>query len=66
VDLITAVAVGLIAGAMALARELETLELDQVLSVPFLNKKFFEGDETVESEDIYTAHRPGVADRGIN
>ena len=40
VDLITAVAIGLIAAGMAHARQLESLELDSVVSVPFLDRTF--------------------------
>ncbi len=40
VDLVTAVAVGLIAAGMAHARQLERLELDSVVSVPVLDQKF--------------------------
>ena len=40
VDLVTAVAVGLIAAGMAHARQLERLELDSVVSVPFLDRVF--------------------------
>ena len=41
VDLITAVTVGLIVAAMTHARQLEGLELDNVISVPMLDKQFF-------------------------
>ncbi len=40
VDLITAVAIGLIAAGMAHARQLEGLELDSVVSVPLLDRTF--------------------------
>ena len=52
VDLITAVAIGLIAGGMVHARRLEQLELDSVVSVPFLDTAFFGGGRDV------TACRP--------
>ena len=41
VDLVTAVAFGLIAAGMVHARQLEKLELDSVISVPILDKVFF-------------------------
>lgn len=48
VDLVTAVAIGLIVAGMAHARQLETLELDNVLSVPLLDRTFFAGLETAD------------------
>ena len=41
VDLITAVAIGLIAAGMSHARRLERMELDSVVSVPILDRTFF-------------------------
>ena len=41
VDLLTAVAIGLIAAGMAHARHLERLEIDNVVSVPMLDHIFF-------------------------
>ncbi len=41
VDLLTAVAIGLIASGMAHARHLERLEIDNVVSVPMLDHIFF-------------------------
>ena len=43
VDLITAVAIGLIAAGMSHARRLERMELDSVVSVPLLDRTFFGG-----------------------
>lgn len=43
VDLITAVAIGLIVAGMVRARQLEYLELDNVISVPLLDRTFFAG-----------------------
>ena len=43
VDLITAVAIGLIAAGMSHARRLEQMELDSVVSVPILDRTFFGG-----------------------
>ncbi len=41
VDLVTAVAVGLIIAGLTHARQLEDLELDSVVSVPLLDRNFF-------------------------
>lgn len=41
VDLVTAVAVGLIVAGLTHARQLEDLELDSVVSVPLLDRNFF-------------------------
>ena len=64
VDLITAVAIGLIAGGMAHARRLEGLELDKVISVPLLDAAFFAGEETATDGDPYAARVGMVALRG--
>ena len=54
-DLVTAVAIGLIAAGMANARLWERLELDSVISVPLLDRSFLyeqsEFDAEVEAED---------------
>ena len=42
VDLVTAVAVGLIVAGLTHARQLENLELDSVVSVPLLDRNFFD------------------------
>ena len=55
VDLITAVAIGLIAAGMAHARQLEHLELDSVVSVPFLDRTFFAGEEDMAAADPFAA-----------
>ena len=55
VDLITAVAMGLIAGGMVHARRLERLELDSVMSVPLLDAKFFAGDDAAAHGDPHAA-----------
>ena len=60
VDLITAVAIGLIAGGMVHARRLERLELDSVISVPLLDATFFAGEETPADADPHAA-RVGMA-----
>ena len=64
VDLITAVAIGLIAGGMVHARRLERLELDSVVSVPLLDAAFFAGDETSTQADPLAARVGMVALRG--
>ena len=61
VDLITAVAVGLIAGGMVHARRLERLELDNVISVPLLDSSFFAEEETQEDADPFAARVGMVA-----
>ena len=64
VDLITAVAIGLIAGGMVHARRLERLELDSVVSVPLLEASFF-ADNTIPAQADPHAARVGmVALRG--
>ena len=49
IDLVTAVAIGLIAAGMAAARQFERLELDSVISTPLLDRTFLdiqgEGDD---------------------
>ena len=42
-DLVTAIAVGMIAAAVTSARQFERLELDSVVSVPILDQSFFGG-----------------------
>ena len=55
VDLVTAVAIGLIAGGMALARELEQLELDSVVSVPLLDQTFLDEHAIAAAADPFAA-----------
>ena len=55
VDLITAVAMGLIAAGMAHARQLEYLELDSVVFVPFLDRTFYSGEEDMAAPDPFAA-----------
>lgn len=62
VDLLTAVAIGLIAAGMAHARQLERLELDSVISAPLLDRTFFTHLE--EDEDPFLARIGLVALRG--
>ena len=61
VDLITAVAIGLIAGGMVHARRLERLELDSVKSVPLLEAAFFADDIVPAQEDPHAARVGMVA-----
>ena len=57
VDLVTAVGIGLIAGGMAHARQLQNLELDSVVAVPLLDRTFL--GEAFASEDDH-AMRVGL------
>ena len=63
-DLVTAVAIGLIAAGMASARQFERLELDSVVSLPLLDKSFLSGAGVVEPGDAYSARVGLVALRG--
>ena len=74
-DLVTAVAIGLIAAGMASARLWERLELDSVISVPLLDRNFlyekseFEGfdldaEDEEDQEDEFSARVGMVALRG--
>ena len=62
-DLITAVAIGLIAAGMASARQFERLELDSVISVPMLDRVFFNLEDS-DDVDIFSARVGLVALRG--
>ena len=64
VDLITAVAIGLIAGGMVHAWQLEKLELDSVVSVPLLDRKLLKRTEDFGDLDPYTARVGMVSLRG--
>ncbi len=64
VDLITAVAIGLIAAGMVHARRLERLELDSVISVPLLDATFFAEEETPPDADPHAARVGMVVLRG--
>lgn len=64
VDLVTAVAIGLIAAGMASARQFERLELDRVVSVPLLDQSFFDSEDTDEERDAFSARVGLVALRG--
>ena len=55
VDLVTAVAIGLIAAGMVHARQIEGLELESVVSVPVLDNVLFAGLAGAEDLDPYVA-----------
>ncbi len=63
IDLVTGVTVGLIAAGMVHARKLEDLELDNVVSVPLLDRKFLGPDD--EDLDQFAARVGLVALRGV-
>ena len=63
VDLVTAVAIGLIAAGMAHARQLERLELDSVISVPMLDLAYL-AERRLPGDDPYAARAGLVALRG--
>ena len=64
VDLISAVAIGLIVAGLAHAGQLENLELDSVVSVPLLDQMFLYEGEEVEGVDPFEARVGMVALRG--
>ena len=64
VDLVTAVAIGLIAAGVTHARQLEHLELDSVVSVPLLDRTFFEQGQEASEEDLFSARVGLLALRG--
>ena len=64
VDLVTAVAIGLIAAGMVHARQLERLELDSVVSVPLLDRTFLPEGENAGDVDPHAARVGLVALRG--
>ena len=64
VDLLTAVAIGLIAAGMAHARHLERLEIDNVVSVPMLDHIFFGETKDAASVNPYAARVGLVSLRG--
>jgi SulP family sulfate permease len=63
-DLVTAVAIGLIVAGMASARQWERLELDSVMSVPLLDSVFLTPDDTSDDADIFSARVGLVSMRG--
>ena len=64
IDLITAVAIGLIVAGMVRARQLEYLELDRVISVPVPDWIFFEGYADMAEVDPHSARVGVVVLRG--
>ncbi len=68
VDLLTAVAAGLIIAGMTRSRQFERLEMDNVVSVPILDQVFFAGDaapvEDGADPDPFAARVGMVAFRG--
>ena len=62
-DLVTAVAIGLIAAGMASARQLERLEMDSVVSTPLLDRTFLRYD-TSDIDDEFSARVGMVSLRG--
>ena len=64
VDLVTAVAIGLIAAGMSHALQLERLELDSVTSVPLLDSDFFSDIEGADEVDMFSARVGLVALKG--
>ena len=65
IDLITAVAIGLIAGAMVLARRQEEFESRNVISLPILDAHFFAGDNSMLGDDPFAARVGMVTMRGV-
>ncbi len=63
-DLVTAVAIGLIAAGMASARQWERLELDSVVSVPLLDRAFLYGGNAPSGVDDFSARVGLVSMRG--
>ena len=63
-DLVTAVAIGLIAAMMVSARQFERLELDSVVSVPLLDRTFLVSKEEADKVDPYSARVGLVSLRG--
>ena len=64
VDLVVAVAIGLIAAAMAGARQIERLELDSVVSVPLLDQTFLGVGGDADDFDMFSARCGLVKLRG--
>ncbi|MCY3887566.1 MAG: SulP family inorganic anion transporter [Chloroflexi bacterium] len=64
VDLVTAVALGLVAAGIAHSKEYERLELESVVSVPLLDQTFLPGREDAAAADPYLARVGLVALRG--
>ena len=63
-DLVTAIAVGMIAAAVTSARQFERLELDSVVSVPILDQSFFGTEVGEEDMESFSARVGLIALRG--
>ena len=63
-DLVTAVAIGLIAAGIASARQFERLELDSVVSVPLLDQSFLAECQETDEVDDFSARVGLIALRG--
>ncbi len=64
VDLVTAVALGLIASGVLRARQSERLELDSVVSVPLLDQTFLSGPGDDDDFDMFQSRTGLLAFRG--
>ena len=64
IDLLTAVAIGLIVAGMVRARQLENLELENVISVPLLERTFFADIKGLAEVDPHAARVGLVVLRG--
>ncbi len=64
VDLVTAVAIGLISAGMAYSRQLERLELDNVVSAPLSDRNFLMIEEDGDDADEFAARVGLVGLRG--
>lgn len=63
-DLVAAVAVGMIAAAVTSARQFERLEMDSVISTPLLDRTFFGTEANGEETDMLSARVGLVALKG--
>ncbi len=63
-DLVAAVAVGMIAAAVTSARQFERLEMDSVISTPLLDRTFFGPEINGEETDMLSARVGLVALKG--
>ncbi len=63
-DLVAAVAVGMIAAAVTSARQFERLEMDSVVSVPLLDRSIFGAEQGDEEIDEFSARVGLVALKG--
>ena len=63
-DLVAAVAVGMISAAVTSARQFERLEMDSVVSVPLLDRSFFSTEQGDDGTDEFSARVGLVALKG--